>query len=324
MVHEFLHVVIQEAAEVVPPGGFLHVVDISIHQMAGGVYGARDDLAQGGETGLTGAGAGNQALDLGVVLHPAQLEGVSAVVDHDHVVEVGAHQSHHLLLPVGELEEVVTGIPVAALVEGVIIGAHIVGVACAAAGGVASVHHAEHIVRQVRTLAADAGDDNHGSIGKFFGVVDKFVRVQADVRLRQGPILGPHAYDGPVGLVVDIKVFQLGVELNARVRQALEQGNGGIGVVERAGAGAAVAGVGGGPAEYVQLGAAGQGQDAVLILQQHNALLRHLGHQSGGLGGGLLGEIRCFTDQIQHTGHRACADQVCHDDHGQEQRQSGL
>ena len=37
-------------------------------------------------------------------------------------------------------------------------------------------------------------------------------------------------------------------------------------------------------AEYVQLGAAGQGQDTVLILQQHNALLRHLGHQSGGLG----------------------------------------
>ena len=164
VVLKLLHIVIEEAAEVIPPGGGFHVVHIGIHQMAGGVHRTGDNFAQSGKASLTGAGAGNEALNLGVILHPAQLKGVGAVVEHNDVVKVGAHQLHHFLLPVGELEEVVSGVPVVPLVEGIVIGADIIGVARTAAGGIGTVDHAHHVVGQVGALAAHAGNTKISSL----------------------------------------------------------------------------------------------------------------------------------------------------------------
>ena len=218
----------------------------------------------------------------------------------------------------------VPGVPVVPLVEGIVIGADIIGVARTAAGGIGTVDHAHHVVGQVGALAAHAGNDDHGGVRKLLGAVHELVGVQAHIGLRKGPVLVPHAHHRPVGLVVDIEVLQLVVQLQPRLPQALKQGDGGIGVVERAGAGAAVAGVGGGPAEYVQLGFAGQGQDGLVVLQKHNALFSHGGHQLRGLGGGRVGEVRGLADQVQHTGHGTGANQVGHNDQGQQDGDSRL
>ena len=313
-----------EVAEVVPPRRSGQVGDIGICGAAGGVDLTGDHAAKALKAGLAGAGAEQNALDLGVILDPAHLECVCAVVDDDDVVEVGSDQIDQLFLAVGQLQEVVACIPVVALVQGVVIRAVVVASAALRAAVVchtadpAAVHDSSHIGGKVCALAADAGDDHHGGVRVFLGVCHHLVGVQADVRLGQGPVLLCHADAGTGSAVVGVELAQLVVGLNARIVQAGEQVGDGIGVVQCAGAGAAVAGAGGGPAKDVQLGARGHGQDVVIVLCQNDAFLRDLVHQLGRLCGGLLADGAFTGDQIQHGGHGADADEVDNDDQCQQ------
>ena len=97
-------------------------------------------------------------------------------------------------------------------------------------------------------------------------------------------------------------------------------------VVEAARAGAAVDGVGGGPAEEVQTLGVLKGQDA-LVLEEHEALLRDLCGDSLRLLGKVLGDRggRCAAaDQAQQGGHGAEANEICHDQDREQRREPAL
>ena len=106
--------------------------------------------------------------------------------------------------------------------------------------------------------------------------------------------------DHPLGVVlvgpVQIVVFQLLVDLDARGGQCLLGGNQPVGT-HSAGPGTAGAGIVEGPARHVdgdgvgfgqRLSVAGQGQGVVLVFQKHNAFAFRPAGQLGALGGLLL------------------------------------
>ena len=72
---------VSKVADVVEVRCSGQVVDESVGRVAGGVDLTGNNLAQGVEAGLAGAGAPDNALDLGVLIDEAQLEGVGSVVN---------------------------------------------------------------------------------------------------------------------------------------------------------------------------------------------------------------------------------------------------
>ena len=319
-----------EVTEVVPPRRSGQVSSIGVSGTAGGVDLTGDHAAKALKAGLTGAGAEQDALDLGVVLDPVHLESVCAVVNDDDVVEVGSDEVDELFLAVGQLQEVVALIPVIALVQAVIVSAVVVAgaalrttVICHTADP-AAVHDSRHVGGKVCALTADAGDDDHSGVRVCLGICHHLVGVQADIRLGQSPVLLGHTNAGTGSAVVGVELAQLVVGLDARIVQAGEQVGDGIDVVQCAGAGAAVARAGGGPAKDVQLGARGHRQDVVIVLCQNDALLRDLVHQLGRLCGGLLADGTFAGDQIQYGGHGAGADEVDDNRQRQQNGEAGL
>ena len=319
-----------EVAEVVPPRRSGQVSSIGVSGTAGGVDLTGDHAAKALKAGLTGAGAEQDALDLGVVLDPVHLESVCAVVNDDDVVEVGSDEVDELFLAVGQLQEVVALIPVIALVQGVIVSAVVVAgtalrttVICHTADP-AAVHDSRHIGGKVCALTADAGDDHHSGVRVFLGVCHHLVGVQADIRLGQGPVLLCHADAGAGGAVIGVELAQLVVGLDACIMQTGEQVGDRVSVVQSAGTGAAVAGAGGSPAEDVQLGAGSHRQDVVIVLSQNDAFLGDLIDQLGGLCGSLLTDGTFAGDQVQHGGHGADADEVDDNRQRQQNGEAGL
>ena len=327
---QLLGVGVLEVAEVVPPGRILQVGNIGIHGTAGGVDLAGNDLAEALKAGLAGAGAEQDALDLGVILQEVHLEGVGAVVDQNDVVEVCGDQVEQVFLTVGQLQEVVALVPVVALVQRVVVGAVVVSgaalraVSLCHAADPAAVHNGSHIGGQVCALAADTGDDDHCGIRECFCILHHLIGVQADVGFGQGPVLCHHANAGAVCLVVGVELAQFLVGLDAGIVQAGQQISDGVSSVQRTGTGAAVAGVGGSPAEDVQLGAGSHRQDAVFVLCQNDTVCGDLIDQLRGLCRGLLGDGAAAGDQVQHGGHGAGADQVHNDGQRQQNGQARL
>ena len=312
-----VHVAVGVVAKVVCPGSGEQVIDIGVNELAGGVDLASNDLAQSGETGLAGTGTPDGALDLVILLDEAQLERVGCVINNDDVVKVLADQLDQLFLTVGQVQVAVALIPVIALVQGVVIGHGSYSIAHFA------IDQAHHIIRNVSAFAANTGDDDHSGVGELLGVGHHLIGVQRDVGLRQSPVLRPHTNGRTLSLVVGVELGQLLVGLNAGLGQTLEQAGDGIGIIQSAGTGATIAGVGGSPAKDVQLGAGRQGQSAV-VLQQNNTFLCDLCAQLVCCGRGLLGDGAAAGNQIQHSGHGAGADQVDDDQHSQNDSHAGL
>ena len=180
-------------------------------------------------------------------------------------------------------------------------------------GGVVGVGDGAHVGGQVGALAAHAGDDDHRGIGEVLRVRNQRIAVRIGRRLRQGPVLRPHAHLGAVCTVGRVEVAQLGVQRKARVGQAVKQAHGRVRIGKRAGARAAVAGVRGGPAEHVQLGAGAQRQGAVVI-QQHDAFLANLLAEGVGLDGGFFRHGAVAGGKADEGAHGPEADPV--DDDG--------
>ena len=287
---ELVHVGVVEVAKVVCGGGLGQVVHKGIDGAAGGVHIAAEDGAQSVETALTGACAPDNALDLAVILDPAQLHGVGAVVDHNDLIKVLADQIDHVFLGLGQLQVVFAGLKV------------VVAVACI-------VGDLRHIGGQVGTLAAHAGDDYHGGIRESLGVVHHLVGVLCSLRLRQGPVLREHTHHRAVCTVGGVEVAQLGVQLKAGVLQTLQQGDGGVGIGQRTGTGAAVAGVSGSPAKDVQLAVLGHGQGAIVI-QQNDAFIGNVLAQLGSGCHVLLADLAAAGGKGDHGVHGAGQDQV--------------
>ena len=319
-----------EVAEVVPPRRSGQVSSIGVSGTAGGIDLTGDHAAKALKAGLTGAGAEQDALDLGVILDPVHLESVCAVVNDDDVVEVGSDEVDELFLAVGQLQEVVALIPVIALVQGVIISAVVVaGTLFTAAilshtADPAAVHDSRHVGGKVCALTADAGDDDHGGVRVCLGVCHHLVGVQADIRLGQSPVLLGHTNGGAGGAVIGVELAQLVVGLDACIMQTGEQVGDRVSVVQSAGTGAAIAGAGGSPAEDVQLGARSHRQDVVVVLSQNDAFLGDLIDQLGSLCGSLLTDGTFAGDQVQHGGHGAGADEVDDNRQRQQNGEAGL
>ena len=301
---ELIHVGVVEVAKVVGSGGLGQVVHKGINGTAGGVHIAAEDGAQSIEAALAGAGAPDNALDLAVILDPAQLHGVGTVVDHNDLVKVLADQVDHVLLGLGQLQVVVAGLKVVVAVASV-------------------VGDLGHIGGQVGALAAHTGDDHHGGIREGLGVVHHLVGVLCSLRLRQGPVLREHPHHRAVSTVGRVEVGELGIQLKAGVLQALQQGDGGVSVGQSTGTGAAVAGVGGSPAKNVQLAVLGHGQGAVVI-QQDDALIGNVLAQLGSGGHVLLADLTAAGGQGRHGVHGAGKDQVYGNGQCQHQAQACL
>ena len=217
----------------------------------------------------------------------------------------------------------VAGVPVVALVQGVVIHAVEVGVAGQSVTLFpGAVHNGNHVGGHIGVLAAGTGDDHQGGVAELLGGSHQLIGVGVDVGLGQGPVLGPHAHAGTLGLVSLIEVHQILVDVQAGVLQAGDEVGHGVLVVQSAGAHAAVNRGGGSPAEDVHVGAAGQGQNAV-VLQQGDALAHQLGVDLVGFGHALLGDGAAAHGQVDHGEHGSEADGVHHDDDRQAQGDQG-
>ncbi len=303
-----------ELPDVIESGDCGQVVHKGVHGAAGGVHLAGQDIAQGVEAGLAGAGGQDDGLDGGIVLNPSQLHGVGGVDYHDHLVELAGDLLNHGKLPGGGLQIV-------------LIQAQILGVlAEAQAGG--GEHGALAVIRegigyvgiqaggQVGALAARAGEDDHGYVGIGRCLVEHPRRlILGDGGLGAGPVLAHHADAGALVPPAGVEAGQVLIVLDARLLDAFQQGDGGVQPGQGAGAGAAVHGVGGRPAEGIHLGALPQGEQAALVLEQHKALVGNVLAQGAGVGDALLADVAAAPQGHAHDAVQRSGEDHVHDDH---------
>ena len=98
--------------------------------------------------------------DLRVVIDKAKFECICAVIYKNDFFEVLAYEIDHLFFSVGELQIMVTLVPVVSFVHGIIIDTCRV---CRAVL-VRTVNDSGHVSRKVSTLTAGAGDDDHSCV----------------------------------------------------------------------------------------------------------------------------------------------------------------
>ena len=299
-----IHIGVDKVAKVVPGGSLSQIRHKGIDGAAGGIHIAVEDRAQSVEAALTGACAPDHALDLAVIFDPAQFHSVCAIVDHDNIVEVGGDQIDHILLGLGQLQVMLTSFKI------------IVAVACI-------VSDLRHIGGQVSALTANAGDDDHCGVRESLCVVQQIVAVLSSFRLGQSPVLSPHTNHRAVCTIISVELAQLGVQLKTGVLQTFQQGNGGICVGQSAGTGAAVAGIGGSPAEHVQLAVLCQRQGAVVV-QQNDTFVCQIFDQLSSLSSMLLADLAVAGCQRDHGVHGAGEDQVQGDGQCQHDAQTRL
>ena len=239
------------------------VVSVGIRQATGGVHLAGQDLAHGIEAGGTKAtdpqGSVNAA-----VLQKAQLHGVGGVDEDDHLAKaLRLDQCQQILLVLRQLQ----------------IMSAVVGLAVP--GGI-------HILRQIATLAADAGEGDDSHIREGLGILQQRIGVLRCGHLCRGEVGAFKALLGgtaDTGLLVEI--HQLLIDREPGVGQAGDEVNVGGGIA-CTGAAAAVDGVHRAVAEQVDGGALCQRQGIALIFQQNGTLL----HQFLCHGAALLCRLR--------------------------------
>ena len=307
-------------SDVVVVRGSRQVIDPGIGGPAGRVHAPPEDLAQGIEAGSAHAGADDQTLDLGVVFDPAHLEGIGTVVDNDDLVKIGSDQVNEVLLALAELQIGHAGGEVVIIA---VVGAAGIGISGALV--VRAVHDGTHVVGQVSTFPSAAGQHQHGGVRESPGVGEHLIGIGSGGGFRQRPVLPVADGDGrTIRAVGGVEIAQLGVGVKACILQPLQQADRRCDV-HGAGAGAAVDGVGGGPAKDIDVGGVGQGQSGILVPEQNNALLRDLLNHLAGVFGGPGGDAASVTQRhLKGIAHRAEADHVDHDAKEQHERRSRL
>ena len=267
------HIGVFELAEVVIGHRLGQILEEGVGGLAGRVGLTGKHLTKGGETGLASRRAPHDGLDLRIVVEEIELERVRAVVDERHLLEVAGDQVDHVTLGLRQLKEALTLLEVVIILGVVLVGDTL----------------RLHVRRQVRALAADTGQHDHGLVREILRVGDQLVGVLLGRHLGQGPILSEHADLRTILAVVRVQLAQLRIGLQASLLHAVKQGDGLVLLRHGAGAGAAVDGVGGAPAEHVDL-LAGQRQVGIVILQQGDGLRLHILGQLVGLGNRGVGQ----------------------------------
>ena len=295
-----------ESADVVEVRCSGQVVDESVGRVAGGVDLTGNNLAQGVEAGLAGAGAPDNALDLGVLIDEAHFQSIGTIVNQHNISKVFGDHINHVLFCFGQRKIMLAGFEIIIL------------------GRVFSVVESIHVSGQVSHFATNAADDDHRSVRERLGVVDQLLGVAGGGGLGQGPVMVAVTQRRALGAVSGVEIAQLGVGVDARVVQAIQQADGGTVGRDRAGAGAAVDRADRSPAKDVQVAAGSEGQFVVIVLQQDDAFLGNLGAQGVGLCTRFFGDSAVAGDQVEHGAHGAKGNQVEHDAESQQHGQAGL
>ena len=247
-------------------GGGERIVSEGVHQMAGGVDIAAEHIGDG-TAGITpGAGGPQHRADVGVVGHPAQLEGVVGVDHQDHIVEGIVEVLNDLQFHGVRLQVML-----------ILVLGHIGPLA--------------HVAAQVPALAAGAGQEKHGdgALRLALGAVGD----GGNGCLLDGPVLRAAVHDGAAApgvcpMVVAVKLPQRLVDGKALLGKggAHIAGDGG-----HAGAGAAGQQIHRGGGEQAQLGTRRHRQPPAAlrpIVEEHKAL------RPRPAGVGLLGGLELF------------------------------
>ena len=281
-----VQIAVGEAACIPVGGGGGHIVGVGVGEAAGGVDQAAQGLAHGVHTGAARA-ADPECRVNALVLQEPQLHGMGGVDEHHHgAVALVLDQLEQVLFLLGEGE-----------------------IAAAVIGG--AVPGLIHIGGQIAALAANAGEHDNGHIGELLGLRQHLLGVLGDGHLC-GREVGAHISAllgaGYAGALVEL--HQLFIDNETGVGQTLDEVHVGGGVAGAA-AGAAIEGRDGGKAKQVDLGALGQGECVVFVLQEHHAFaLQLLGHAQAGLfclgGAEMLGGdgIAASEQGVQIGGHK--------------------
>ena len=264
-----------EGAEVVEGRVLGEVGGPEVSGAAGGVDLAGDDLAHGGGAGCAERADVQDGVDLVLALgEDADLHGGGEVEQDDDLVGASLGSRDHVLLLLGELELVLA----LDVVGGLSVGSEVLGNA--------GVERAEKVLAEVAALAAATADhDDRGGAGQgvlsICGIVGP-----GNLTCVIGGRLGAVHHDVGLGVAVLVGKGELVegiVHREAGVLQAGEEVNARRGV-DGAGAGATVDGIGAVAADEGD--GAGDGQRAVVVLHEDDALALDLGHHLlGSLGG---------------------------------------
>ena len=318
-VGDILHVCIGKVADVVICGSERHVPQPGIHRLAGRVHFPVEDFAQRVETRCAGTGAQQDAADLVIFLRPAHFQRVGAIVDHDHIVEIGADHIHQISLGLAQFQirgagRIVVIIPVVCIAGPCVLGAFLIG----------TVHNGAHIVGQVRAFAAAAGNHNQCGVGKRLRVVQNAVRVGVHRGFRQSPLLTVvDGNGGPVRTVVHIQFSKFAVQGKPGVFQTAQKRDR-CGGVHSPGTGSAVDRVRGGPAEHVQICHAVQREQS-RVLRHDDALAGYRFADVLGILDRLRGEGSGFRHGGRHKApHRPQQNAVDQQAHCQNRRDNRL
>ena len=257
-----VHVGVREVARVPVGRGRAVVVGVGVRKAAGGVDLAAEGIAHGREARGAGAADPHDGVDA-AVLDKAELHGVGGVDEKNHALKARIlDEGKEVLLVLGELE----------------VAARVIAKASSL-----------HVLRQVATLAADAGEHDHGHVGEVARGAHELVAVLGGGNLggrKVSALKAALVTTAHAGVVVEVN--ELLVDLKAGIGEALDQVNV-VGGVARAGAGAAVDGRDRGVAKEVDLGPLLKGQHIILVLEKHQALGLELTRDLTARLGGLLG-----------------------------------
>ena len=234
--------------------------------MAGGVHRPAEHIGDGTAGVASGTGGPQHRCDVGIVRHPAQLEGVIGVDHQDYVVK-------GVIEVLDDLQLHRVGLQVMLL----LVPGHFGPLA--------------HVAAQIPALAAGSGQEKHGDSAlrlALGGIGDG-----GDGGLLDGPVLRAAVHDGAAApgiapVVVAVELPQCLVDRKALLGEggAHIAGDGG-----HAGAGAAGQQIHRGGGEQAQLGARRHGQALAIfrpVVEEHKALRARLA------GVGLLGGLKLF------------------------------
>ena len=238
VVHTFHRQVFQVGVVVVlvviPPGGVFQMIGEGVRTFAGGIYRTTQDFAQCGKAHIAGARAPEYRLDLFIVIHKAQLHGISAVDQENYSVEVIAYHLHQILFGLGELKVVVIGLEIVILI-GIVV--------------VSSLTHSHgHIVVPLPSQTTQ-GDD--GYIRKFFGVVHHVLGISIHWGLVQRPGLSGYGHVGTLGRVGSVEIQQFLVHRKTGLLQSLLNADDVVQSIDTTGAGTTIDRDSTGPAKQV-------------------------------------------------------------------------
>ena len=182
-----------------------------------------------------------------------------------------------------------------------------------------------HVLRDVVVaLTGHSGDNDNGCIGIRLCAVDQLACIVFGRRLGQIPILCSDGDRCAVLCVAFIEVDQILIDFETCAFKSVDQADYREQSVHTAGARAAIDGIGGSPAEEIELCSAGQRQQVFLVLQKDKAFFSDMQCRLRSFCSGLLCNLAAAGCQCDQSVHGAEADHVDNDRDACDRRDPGF